>query len=136
MFLFYLVYFLFCLFLDRGERREKERERNINVWLPLAHPLLGTWPTTCALTGNRTSHPLVHGPVLHPLSHTSQGWDIFFRPLWGYTNNYFGNHFYYFMNVSLCFVFFTILPSSITHFIGVQSWWINICCLSTKIPAS
>ena len=23
------------LFLDRGEGREKERERNINVWLPL-----------------------------------------------------------------------------------------------------
>ena len=30
---------------------EKEKERNINVWLPLAHPLLGTWLTTqaCAL---------------------------------------------------------------------------------------
>ena len=37
-------------FLERG--REKERERNINVWLPLAGPLLGTWLTTraCALT--------------------------------------------------------------------------------------
>ena len=22
-------------------------ERNINVWLPLAYPLLGTWPGTC-----------------------------------------------------------------------------------------
>ena len=33
------------LFLERGEGREKERERNINVWLPLATthwPLLGT----------------------------------------------------------------------------------------------
>ena len=30
------------LFLERGEGREKERERNINVWLPLAWPLLGT----------------------------------------------------------------------------------------------
>ena len=40
------------LFLERGERREKERERNINVWLPLTYPLLGTRPTTqaCALT--------------------------------------------------------------------------------------
>ena len=40
------------LFLERGEGWEKERERNINVWLPLARPLLGTWPTTqaCALT--------------------------------------------------------------------------------------
>ena len=42
------------LFLERWERKEKERERNINVWLPLTHPLLGTWPATqaCALTGN------------------------------------------------------------------------------------
>ena len=39
---------------------ERERERNINVWLPLARPLLGTWPTTqaYALSGNRTSDPL------------------------------------------------------------------------------
>ena len=35
------------LFLERGEGREKEK-RHINVWLPLAHPLLGTWPTTQA----------------------------------------------------------------------------------------
>ena len=42
------------LFLDRGEGREKERERNMNVWLPLVHPLLGTWFTTqsYALTEN------------------------------------------------------------------------------------
>ena len=31
------------LFLDRGEGWEKKRERNINVWLPLACPLLGAW---------------------------------------------------------------------------------------------
>ena len=62
------------LFLERGRRR-KERERNINVWLPLEHPLLGTLPTTqaCALTGICTSDPLVHRPVLNPLSHSSQG---------------------------------------------------------------
>ena len=29
------------LFLDRGEGKAKERERNINVWLPLAHPAPG-----------------------------------------------------------------------------------------------
>ena len=42
------------LFLERGEGREKERERNINVWLPLTRPLVGTWPATqaCALTEN------------------------------------------------------------------------------------
>ena len=41
------------LFLERGEGKEKERERNTD-WLPLARPQLGTWPTTqaCALTGN------------------------------------------------------------------------------------
>ena len=44
------------------------------MWLPLVCPLLGAWPTTqaCALTGNRTSDPLVHRQVLNPLSHTSQ----------------------------------------------------------------
>ena len=41
-------------------------ERNINVWLPLERPLMGTWPTTpaCALTGTQTSNPLVCRPVL------------------------------------------------------------------------
>ena len=54
------------LFIEKGERREKERERNISVWLPLRCPLLGTWPTTqaCALTGNQTSDPLVYRPAL------------------------------------------------------------------------
>ena len=32
------------LFLERAERKEKERERNTNVWLPLMYPPLGTWP--------------------------------------------------------------------------------------------
>ena len=35
---------LFIYFLERGERKEKETERNISVWLPLVHPLLGAWP--------------------------------------------------------------------------------------------
>ena len=48
------IFFIY-LFLEKG--REGERERNINVWLPLTHPILGSWPTTqaCALTGNQTS---------------------------------------------------------------------------------
>ena len=56
-----LFILLFYLFLERGVGREKDRERNINVWLPLARPLLGMWPVTqaCALTGNRTGDPLV-----------------------------------------------------------------------------
>ena len=64
------------LCLERGEGKEKERERNINVWLPLMRPPLGTWPTTqpCALTGNQNSDPFVHKPALNPLSHISQGY--------------------------------------------------------------
>ena len=53
---FFLKDFIY-LFLERGERRKNERHRNINVWLPLACPQLGTWPATqaCALTRNQTS---------------------------------------------------------------------------------
>ena len=42
------------LFLESREGKVEERERNINVWLPLTRPLLGTWPATqaCALTGD------------------------------------------------------------------------------------
>ena len=63
----------FYLFLERGEGREKERKRNINVWLPLARPLVETWPAAqaCALTGHRTGDPLVHRSALHPLHHSS-----------------------------------------------------------------
>ena len=63
LFLFLIILFLknilFIYFLERGEEREKERERNINVWLPLMCPLLGTWPATqaYALTGNQSSDP-------------------------------------------------------------------------------
>ena len=72
---FFFFFFLrFCLFLERGEGREKEGERNIDVWLPLVHPQLEIRHTTqaCALTGNRTSDPLVCRSALNPLSHTSQ----------------------------------------------------------------
>ena len=72
---YFLKEFIIYLLFNRGEEREKEGERNINVWLPLTHPLLGMWLTTqaCDLTGNRTSDLLVHRPALNPLSHTSQG---------------------------------------------------------------
>ena len=47
------------LLLDRGEGRGKEKERNINVWLPLVRPPLSTWPETQArtLTRNQTGEP-------------------------------------------------------------------------------
>ena len=68
------------LFLEKGEGREKERERNIDMWeihwLVASHTAqMGTWPATqaCTLTGNRTSNLSVCRQPLSPLSHTSQG---------------------------------------------------------------
>ena len=61
----FIVFKTSYLFIFReGEGKEKDRERNINGWLPLVHPLLGTWPATqaCALTGNWTGDPLVRRP--------------------------------------------------------------------------
>ena len=40
----YLLNFLNLFILDRGKGKKTERERNINVWLPLTHPLLGIGP--------------------------------------------------------------------------------------------
>ena len=59
----------------REVKAGRKRERNINVWLPLMCPLLGTRPTTqaCAPTGNLTHDPVVRRQVLNPLSLTSQG---------------------------------------------------------------
>ena len=70
------IYFLKILFIFRERGRVGERERNINVWLPLVRPLLGTWPTTqaCALTGNQTCSPL----VCSPLSHTFRAGSVFY----------------------------------------------------------
>ena len=80
-FFFLKTYLFIYLFIERGEGREKERERNIDVWLPLAHPSLGTWPTTqaCSLTGDWTSDPLVLRLALNSLSHTSQQNRCFFQ---------------------------------------------------------
>ena len=92
--LFFKIFYLFIF--REGEGREQERERNISVWVPLACPLLGTWAATqpCDLTGNGTRGPLVHRPVLNPLSYTSQGMCTTFEmppelvPLWasGYSS--------------------------------------------------
>ena len=69
------------LFIFRKWGREGERERNINVLLPVMYPLPGAWPSTqaCALTGNRTGDPLVCRLALNLLSHTIQGYSLFFN---------------------------------------------------------
>ena len=73
---FFLKDFIY-LFLEKGVR-----ERNITLWLPLKHLLLGTWPTTqtCALTGNQTGDPLFSQAGPQSLSHVSQG--RFYSFLW------------------------------------------------------
>ena len=75
------IFVIYLFILERGEGREKDRERNINVWLPLECPALGTWPATqaCALTGNWTGDPLVYRPAVNPLSYSSQGTNIHFN---------------------------------------------------------
>ena len=77
--LFILILFLFKhfihLFLERGEGREKESERTINVWLPFSRAPywgLGLQPRHVPWLGIEPDH-LVCRPVLNPLSHTSQG---------------------------------------------------------------
>ena len=66
----------YLLFRERERGREGEREGEKHQCVVASHTFpWGTWPATqaCDLTGNRTSNPLVHRPVLNPLSHTSQG---------------------------------------------------------------
>ena len=74
---FFFRFYLFT-FRERGREEDREGEKHCCVrekQLPLARPLLGTWPTTqaYALTGNRTSDLSVRRPALNPLSHSSQG---------------------------------------------------------------
>ena len=71
-------------FWERGKGREKEMERNINVWFPVTDPLLGIWPATqaCALTENWTGDLLVHRLALNPLSQTSQETFSYFYSKW------------------------------------------------------
>ena len=73
---------LFILFLERGEGWEKERERegNIQVWLPLTCPLLGTWPATQARapTGNQ----MLCRTTLNQLSYIGQGYPMFTNSHW------------------------------------------------------
>ena len=74
-FVCFFFFLRFYLSLKRGEGKEKEREKNIRVWLPLLCSSPGARLATqmCALTGNWTNDPLVRRPALNPLSHTNQG---------------------------------------------------------------
>ena len=58
---FFIVSVVKVIFREWGGR-EEESQRNINVLLPLAWPILGTWPATktCALTEIWTCNSLVH----------------------------------------------------------------------------
>ena len=70
------------LSLDRWEGREKERERNINLWKDNSisclsqAPYWGPSPETqaCAWLGIEWGNLLVRGPVLNPLRHTPQNY--------------------------------------------------------------
>ena len=79
-FLFFSLLFLLKIlfvYLERGEGRNKERERKINVREKHRSimPQLRAWSTTqaCTLTGNQTSYLLLPESTLNQQSHTGQG---------------------------------------------------------------
>ena len=76
----FLFLLRFYLFISRERGREGERERNINVCLPLTPPSLWTLPATQAraLSGNGTGDLQVHRLVLNPQSYISQGSTVFY----------------------------------------------------------
>ena len=67
-----MLYFFLILFIFRERGREGEKHQYV---VASQAPPLGSWPAAqaCALTGNRTSDPVVHRLVLNPLSLTGQG---------------------------------------------------------------
>ena len=58
---FFLKVLFIYLFLERGGGREKERERNISVWLPLMHPPTGGLACNPGMCPNRESKPRFFG---------------------------------------------------------------------------
>ena len=66
-------------FLERGKGREKEKERNIDVWREtwiscFSHaPTQGLAAQACALTGDQIRDLWVWGTMSNPLSHSSYG---------------------------------------------------------------
>ena len=74
----FLKRFYLFIFRERGKEGEREREKHQGVVASHVPPRgdLARNPgatQACALTGNRTGDPLVHRPVLNPLSYASQG---------------------------------------------------------------
>ena len=64
------------MFRERGSEGEGVGEKHQSVApVPSTGDLAHT--QACALTGNRTSYPLVCMLALNPLSHTSQGFNFF-----------------------------------------------------------
>ena len=129
--LFKKIDFSTYLFLERGDGREKERERNTD-WLPVAHPKQGPWFTAqaCALTGNQTGDLSVYGTMPNPLSHISQSYSSLLKnksvnsagPL---TFNFFNKYCvsslpYDFLNIFLFQTYFIVGIKYITH---IQNMW-------------
>ena len=73
--LFFLLRFYLFYFLERGDGREKERQRNINVWLPLTWPPTGDLACNPGMCPDWESNwwPFGSQLELNPLSYTSQG---------------------------------------------------------------
>ena len=67
-------------FKESGEGREGTREKYHCVIVSRVPPTPGVCLLlqACASTGNQTGDPLVHRPVLNPLSHSSQGYSSHF----------------------------------------------------------
>ena len=71
-FRFHVLFLRFHLFIFREKGREGEKHQCVvDSHTPPTGDLAAT--QACALTGNRTSDPLVYRPALNLLSHTSQG---------------------------------------------------------------
>ena len=83
---FYFLKYFICLFIEKGEVRERERERNIEVrnidQFPLTRPQMGTKPTTQAHppAGNLTSDWHLVGWCPANWSTWVRAWSVFISP--------------------------------------------------------
>ena len=69
--LLFIHLFIFRQRVRKGERKGEKHQCVVASHAPPTGDLACT--QACALTGNRTSDPLVHKLALNPLSHISQG---------------------------------------------------------------